>query len=396
MKSTLLALALLATTAWGYDGKNKMLVDATITDASFETDTEDRGRWENEVRNQLHYLVSQMRGNTPSLFHSLKVDVKKVSPGRRAKHRVDYSATVGTAWWRNAGFPATVSVVMPVRADAKGLQDFANRYTMACGHDPLWYYFSAGKQGCPLTQQTPDDAQWVTVTVTPSALNTSGKMPEYEKIWEDGKLVITHVMGNTISLDGRNDDDELHRAVARAHPDAVHHVVRENFQYVTQETQFSSQSGPVVLRTMRIQTGNVQGVNAQFKADFEELQKDSDVIGYNGHAGLGQNVRAFERLIKPTKGHYFIVWINACVPFAYFDNTVFDAVKAVNDGAEGTRFADLFIVSVVGNFAQTNDVQDLMRTLPTKALSFRELTPTMQVYSPMVIGEQDNRWPNRF
>ena len=363
---------------------------------AFETDSDDRGRWNTEVRNQLHYLVSQLQGNTPALHHSLKVEFKKTSKGKRAKHRVEYTAVVGTAWRRSAAFPATVSVVLPVRADAQGLADFARNYTHSCGQDPLWYYFSGGKAGCPLTQQTPNDAQWVTVSVTPSPLNTTGKSPEYEKIWEDGKLVITHVMGNTISLDGIPEDDRLHRAVAQAYPQAEHRIVRDNFQYVTQESQYNSASGPIVLRTMRIQTGNVQGVEAQFKADFEEYQKDSDVVGYNGHAGLGQNIRAFERLIKPTKGHYFMVWINACVPFAYFDNTVFDAVKAVNEGSQGSRFVDMFIVSVVGNFAQTADIQDLMRTLPTKALTYRELTPTMQQYSPMVIGEEDNRWPNRF
>ncbi len=388
----------LESTVFAYDAKQVVLVDVSIENAVFESNTRDRKRWEVEVRDQLHFLVSQLRPYraTPALFHTLSIEIKKVAKGNHATNRVEYSAKLLASWRRDQGFPVSLSVVLPLRADAEGLSAFEKNYGELCGHAPLWYYYTPTKPGCVLANQTPDDAQRIVIDANVSEVNTSGKYPEYEKIWEDGRLVITHVMGNTKARsNGEAADDELHRNIAQEYSN-VRHTETDNFSHVTQTSTFYTGAGQVQLRTMRILDGNVQGVNEKFRNQFTDYQKDSDVISYNGHAGLGENVRAFLRMVRPAPGKYSILWINACVPFAYFDDSAIDAFKIANPGVAWSKYLDMLIVSEVGTFAEVKDIQDLIRTLPTKALRFTELTPSMMNYAPVVIGEEDNAWPKPF
>ena len=44
-----------------YDANGVKLVKATLDDAVFETDADDAKRWELEIRDQMHYLISQLR-----------------------------------------------------------------------------------------------------------------------------------------------------------------------------------------------------------------------------------------------------------------------------------------------------------------------------------------------
>ncbi len=377
------------------------LADARVQGVEIETDSESKGEWENDIRNQLHYLVSQLRdiNATPGLWHSLKLEIKSVSRGSKAKNRLTYDATFVASWPRNAPLPSSRSAIFPLRGDEVGMEEFEQKYLTPCAHEsPLWYYFTPKKPGCPLGQKNlPEDAQWVTLTAEVSLLNTTNKFPEYHKIWEDKKLVITHVMGNMISLKtNAPPDSELHRKFANTYPGATHTTEAQAFSHVTQVSQYNSPSGLIILRTLRILQGNIQGATDAFKSEFQSYMKDSDVISYNGHAGLGKNIRAFSHLLTFTPGRYYLVFLNACVPFAYFDSAMFEAQNRANPNHPWSKHLDILVVTGIGYFAETKDILELIQSLTAQKSNFRNLTPTLDRFAPMVLGEEDNAWPNPF
>ena len=79
-----------------------------------------------------------------------------------------------------------------------------------------------------------------------------------------------------------------------------------------------------------------------FRTRYETLSTRADFIVYNGHAGLGSNIRALASAGKWVAGQYVVVFMNGCDTFAYIDGSLFSAHKAVNlDDVTGDKYADI-------------------------------------------------------
>jgi hypothetical protein len=79
-----------------------------------------------------------------------------------------------------------------------------------------------------------------------------------------------------------------------------------------------------------------------FEDRYNELSTDADVIVYNGHAGLGQNVRKLATMGRFKSGKYQIFYMNGCDTFAYVDGSLAEAqarrtIRLLRDGARPRR-----------------------------------------------------------
>jgi hypothetical protein len=87
---------------------------------------------------------------------------------------------------------------------------------------------------------------------------------------------------------------------------------------------------------------NVRTAGQTFNDRYEALSGDADIIAYNGHAGLGSNVRALASKGKFKTGKYQIFFMNGCDTFAYVDNQLQQAHADVNDDDPvGSRYLDM-------------------------------------------------------
>ena len=79
-----------------------------------------------------------------------------------------------------------------------------------------------------------------------------------------------------------------------------------------------------------------------FRTRYETLSTRADFIVYNGHAGLGSNIRALAAAGKWVAGQYVVVFMNGCDTFAYIDNSLSAAHKAINpDDTTGFKYIDV-------------------------------------------------------
>ena len=83
----------------------------------------------------------------------------------------------------------------------------------------MWYYYRPEELGCSLAE---GEVVRSAAAVTRSAENTSGKYPEYDRIWADGELRVVAVFGKNeagasedIGIDGYNRFIDLVRDLAR-------------------------------------------------------------------------------------------------------------------------------------------------------------------------------------
>jgi hypothetical protein len=76
----------------------------------------------------------------------------------------------------------------------------------------------------------------------------------------------------------------------------------------------------------------------------------ADLIAYNGHAGLGQNVRALARMGRWNPGKYQVFFMNGCDTFAYVDGSLAQTRATINpDDPTGTKYME-FVTNALPSY----------------------------------------------
>ena len=134
-----------------------------------------------------------------------------------------------------------------------------------------------------------------------------------------------------------------------------------------------------------------------FRARYEAASTRADYIVYNGHAGLGTNVRALARYGKWVAGQYVVVYMNGCDTFAYIDDALGDAHRRVNpDDTTGNKYVDIVNNGMPAFFASmAGATMTLFRGLAddTNPQTYEKIFAGVDSHQlVLVTGEQDNRF----
>ncbi len=134
---------------------------------------------------------------------------------------------------------------------------------------------------------------------------------------------------------------------------------------------------------------------AAFDRRYEELSTEADLIFYNGHAGLGSNVRALARKGDFRAGKYQIFFMNGCDTFAYVDGSLAETRAALNpDDPTGTKYMEIVTNGMPAFFSEiADDSLAIFRGL----LSIDAPMPCEEIFEDVdaaqvvvVTGEEDN------
>ncbi|MBK7396303.1 MAG: hypothetical protein IPJ34_08390 [Myxococcales bacterium] len=308
-----------------------------------------------------------------------------------------YHAKLPVAWGSKTDLPSTFSVVLPRRTDPTGQQAFLTKYGAACADESganlanLWYHFRP--EGCTIDAA---DVLRANAAVRVSTANTVAKYPEYHKVWEDGALTAVAVFGK-YEIGGTAPGD-----AGVAAYEGFLSSMRARFSTLT-ETRVSPTD--VVFAGTLASGGRVQvaallvdelrSASAAFDTRYSELTAGADVILYNGHAGLGSNVRALEQKGRFVPGKYQIFFINGCDTFAYVDDTLAKKRALLNaDDPSGTKYMDVVTNAMPAYFSSMPDAALALlgsladRAAPKSWISIFRGIDTAQVVT--VTGEEDN------
>lgn len=380
-----------------FDSPDNVALDATISDGRLVTSSSSAAAIQSEIRAQLKYLVGHLFSvGAPALGHSLSVAIQSVLSGTGRKD-VRYTAKFLVAWEKTRAFPSSLSLALPASGDGGSLSRFDKAYQAKCGDpaSPLWYgLWFAAEARCPLSRTPPPkDAVRVTLTLTSSPLNSPGKYPEYEKIWEDGKLVVTFIGGNQDMRSAQA--DELIGHLKRLYGEPAKYQKTPHGSYVVHDAEFAPPEGKIEVHAFDVLSGNVQQVDANFRSLVQRYSRDSDLVAYNGHSSLGANIRAFTAMTTFKPKHYYVYWINACKPFAHLDDAIFQGVRQANPGVAPSKYLDVMAVVNLGDFGLGTDLYQLIQGMLAKR-TFVGLLYGLSAGNPAVFGDEDNRWPQPF
>jgi len=378
-----------------------------LTDSSFDNTK--------TIQDQLLYTVGHLNENN-SLARVDKMVLKsatKTTVGGKTK--IDYEVTLPVAWGKRNAVPNTYALKLPADISYEGQRAFAEKYSHDCvdfgAHDvdagSMFYYYRPNTSGCNIA---PADLFVADVVVSPSPIQTTGKFPEYNKVWEDGSL-------NVVAIFGKYEDGATTASDAgvAAYNEFVKDMKAElstrglvtvpatipaNPGVGTPDIEMTATlPGGKKIRVTALLSDNIQQGLSQpaFRARYENASTRADFIAYNGHAGLGANVRALASAGKWVTGQYVVVFMNGCDTFAYVDDALNTAHKVINsDDTTGYKYIDIVTNAMPSFFHSMADATMAMyRGLAahddpkTYEQIFRNIDSAEVV---LVSGEQDNTY----
>ncbi|MGZ3438305.1 MAG: hypothetical protein ACXVDD_02265, partial [Polyangia bacterium] len=362
------------------------------------------------VRAQLLYSVGHFNGDNgvAQLQKLVLTNVTTTSLGG-GLYRVSYHAKLPVAWGSKVNLPSSYSFTLPLRADAP--TSFKTKYGPTCNDgepadvtvDNFWYHYRPHASGCSLASS---DVITMNATVAVSNSNSVAKYPEYHKVWEDGRLQIFAIFGKYAVTGKDHSDagvaafDEFVAAVRAEFPTAtafpaglpVDPGINDRADDVTFEL---TRSDGTQIAITAILVNSVPTAGAAFNKRYAELATNADVVMYNGHAGLGANVRYLSTLGHWFPGKYQILFMDGCDTFAYVDDTIPNQRALLNpDDKPGTRYMDMVTNAMPAYFVSLADsTMALVRALsaPNAPQSWGTIFRNVDSAQVAVVtGEEDN------
>jgi hypothetical protein len=327
------------------------------------------------------------------------------------KSSVTYTVKLPVAWGSKTNLPTSYNFILPRLADASGLNAFSEKYSHTCvdsgAHDVdsgnYWYYYRPQSRGCTFADE---DVVRVTAQVAVSTENTTGRYPEYDKVWEDGVLNVVAVFGKY--EDGATSDADagiaafnafvraVRMAFASMNVVSVPATVPASPGVATPDVSFTATlpNGRIIVVTALL-VDNVRTTSAAFNARYEALSTRADLIAYNGHAGLGSNVRALARKGKWVAGQYAVFLMNGCDTFAYVDGSMAQTRAAINtDDPTGTKYMEIVTNAMPAYFHEMTDTtMALLKGLMAyeKPQTYQQMFEAVDPAQVIVVtGEEDN------
>lgn len=353
---------------------------ATLLEFEFEGEITTQSAWgeEQQIESQLLYTIGQLNGNkSVGRLDTLELSNVRSEPFADGLYRVTYHAKLPVAWGSKTNLPTAYELLLPKRADYTGLDAFTDSYSTSCvdwgAHDvdsgSMWYYYRPNKSGCSLA---PQDIVRLQATVTVSPDNTSGKYPEYHMVWADQSLDVVAIFGKY--EDGATTSSDAGIAAYNRFLSSLRTTLGTS-GLTTVPASFSSNPGvsaPDITFRKTYDDGrsvtvtallvdNVRTAGAEFDTRYNALSLTADMIFYNGHAGLGSNIRALANKGQFVAGKYQIFFMNGCDTFAYVDGALAKKKAALNeDDPNGTKYLDMV----------TNAMPSFFSSMPNASMAF--------------------------
>ena len=403
-----------------FDSHSSIALKGTIEQGTVLSETNSSYIIKTNIRAQLKFTVGQLNGTDagPDLS-SLIINIKRIEETGE-KYLVHYQASMDISWPKEVPYPTSYELILPEAGDFNGLFDYYFAYGndedsgLKCmdssAHDvsvhSFWYYYRPKKYSCPLATGENPKAIRLPVFLEYSDQNTSGKYPEYGKIWEDDKLEATVIFAKN-KANSTSDHDAGVLSYISFYSDLINLLG----QPLSSNLSFGESPG-ISHPELRLEfllngrivdvhvflVNGIQLVSSEFIQKFNNRSMTSDYISYNGHSGFGANIRALARMGQFIPGQYQIFLINGCDTYAYLDDSLALAHQKVNPGSGKYKYIDI-ITNAMPSYFFYNSSSNIavLDGLVGEQKTYREILANFSITQrPGVVGEEDNNWPEDF
>lgn len=405
-----------------FSSAHSIALDGVVTNGVMYTSTTNPILIKNEIREQLQFTMGHLNGNNGVAdLNRLEISVQETEENAKGElNRVTYAAKLFVAWPVEAAIPTKYTMTMPAQGDFDFLSQFFDNYGVAecmdaAAHDAEmgnhWYFYRPMNSRCQnkISNDVAANDTFVKfdMTFSKSAENTPGTFPEYTKVWEDGKAVVTAIFGmadasNASEFDaGVSAYKSTYRDLISQFGTPTSDSLKEqglapSMDNTESSLTFNTASG--VLEVHLFLVKGIREVNSAFINRYEELTRISDFVSYSGHSGLGANIRALTRMGHFLPNQYQVYLVNGCDTFAYVDNSLRDAHAKVNPGSSVNKYFDI-ITNAMPSYFHMNSRSNLavIKALVGKTKTYEQILKEFDIQQRAVVtGDEDNQFPKPF
>ncbi|MCA9594464.1 MAG: PPC domain-containing protein [Myxococcales bacterium] len=395
------------------EGKADASYLGVFLEFEFDAEVLVSGSWgvSSKIEDQLLYTIGHLNGEK-AVGRLDKLEITNVQTSSEGGNTlVKYHAKLPVAWGRKDAVPETYTLKIPRDGTFTGYESFTEKYKHDCvewgAHDvdtgSMWYYYRPNNSSCHLEEA---DVVTTVATVKPSGTQTTGKYPEYDQVWKDDLFKVVAIFGkyedgatsaSDAGISAYNEFVKSIKSRLSAHqltttPAQVPTSPGVEMPDITFEATLAD-GKKVQVTTLLVD--NVRTAGYAFDKRYEELSGTADFIVYNGHAGLGANIRALAQKGKWVQGQYAVVFMNGCDTYAYVDSELWDDHAAVNpDDPKGTKYLDIVTNAMPAYFR--SDAGATMAFV-NGLLSYEQPKTYEQIFKEvdgsqiiLVSGEEDN------
>lgn len=413
-----------------FDSATSIALDGTIPDGVLYSKSPYKETWLAEITDQLYYTVGQLNGRDGvGDMARLEISIDETNVTQNGPYKVvPYAAKMFIAWAKESwptdpGYTRAYTLYMPRGGDFESRLAFFNEYKDKCmaegAHDVqvtiFWYYYRPQAAACPMRNGTFDRnfSAKLTLNLAKSDLNTEGKAPEYHKVWEDHKLVVTAIFGQSEPSDswpteqdsGASAFNETYRQLRALSYGTFKSVqpasLGENDKpsLTTRDVWLKfdvPNRGEMDVRLLLVQ--DPKSMPAALQNIYNDRTRTSDLVTYSGHSGLGANIRALASMGHFMQNQWQLFLVNGCDTFAYVDNALRDAHATVNPGYGPSKFFDIVTNAMPSYFSMNpRSNMALINALAEGTKTYREILANFDPSQRAVVtGEEDNKWPAAF
>jgi hypothetical protein len=363
------------------------------------------------IADQVRYTIGQLNGYGGGT-HPDGLAVSEVrSRPVGGQTEITYAAVLPAVWPSRGPLPRTAELVLPLDMSFSGQEAFANRYGRTCvdsgAHDvdsgTMPDFFRPRASGCQIAAA---DAHRVSATISLSKTRTTGRFPEYDRIWADRALHAVVIFGKfeagaTTATDAGIAAYNAFVAMLKARLGGSVTTVPASIPTSpgpgTPDIQFRSRlpdRREIDVAVLLVDSLHTALPTPSFRSRYDALSTRADLIVYNGPTSLLVH-HMLGNAGRWVPGQYAIVFLNGPDSWSYLDRTFVNARRSLNpDDPSATRYLDLvanampaFFVSMpaatmamFGSLASPDDPKTYEQILG--AVGGSQL--------PVVMGEQDN------
>jgi hypothetical protein len=333
----------------------------------------------------------------------------KVTANGDGLARIRYRVRVPVGWGEPL-LPDTFELVLPRRITASALAGLEATHGGTCSDADattvtpgnFWYHYRPLAPSCALAES---EVVRAAASVTVSVENTIDAFPEHHLVWADNTLRVVAVFGKY--EDGASDPGDAgiaayHRFVADL-PGALGLDLESDPPDLgdppgagAAEVSFRGRTDDGrALEVTALLIDSPKLANKAFDARYAVLSADADLLVYDGHAGLGANVRALAEKGTITPGKWQLVFINGCDTFAYLDDRLAERRAAANPSdPTGTRHLDVMTNLMPAYFASMPSATlAVIAGLLDPSRTYQDVVSDIDDAQVVVVtGEEDNAY----
>lgn len=397
-----------------FDGFIEVTTQRSLTIEKLKSSTPKALEVQQAIDHQLSFLIGHFQSESfldqfkypGTLSDRYKIHYLSVEPRKQNLQLIHYRFE-GKVVFQTEAFKKSDLISVPLRmpknpktiyelGKVRGLNKCTDKDYNS--EDDFFYFWDSEKMECPLKNNTTDiirlDGRLKKLP------NTFLTYPEYDRLYLKPELKISILIGYIETVSVRDEGYQTFKSLNEYFENlGFTNILKKKIKDINYESQFEKeirnqlgikQKISITLLLSDSESGLKDNTFANY---FSEALKNSDIISYDGHSGLGGNLDVIRFGVERLPSFYQIFFFNACSSYAYYNSMYFSLKRG------GKRNLDIITsgLPTVTSTSVTNMISFMHPFINGRIQSYQSILKSLErsnqgvgTYLMGVSGDEDN------